>query len=142
MKSACRVPWKNFKSSLEGMLQPQHCLMLQTVRLLKSICKCTCFGGVDIVVNNAGISISKPVADHSIEDWDKLYDILVKGQFLVSKLGVEVMRKTRVWRRHRNIVSKNSVVSGPNNAGYGSAKAAQAHCHVCSLRSLDLTRYA
>jgi rhamnulose-1-phosphate aldolase/alcohol dehydrogenase len=51
------------------------------------------FGGVDIVVNNAGISISKSITDHSIADWDKLYDILVKGQFLVSKVGIEIMRK-------------------------------------------------
>ncbi len=85
------------------------------------------FGGVDIVVNNAGISISKSITDHTIEDWDKLYDILVKGQFLVSKLGVEVMRKQGFGGDIVNIVSKNSVVSGPNNAGYGSAKAAQAH---------------
>ncbi|QEC69168.1 bifunctional aldolase/short-chain dehydrogenase [Panacibacter ginsenosidivorans] len=85
------------------------------------------FGGVDIVVNNAGISISKSITDHSIEDWDKLYDILVKGQFLVSKLGVEIMRKQNIGGDIINIVSKNSVVAGPNNAGYGSAKAAQAH---------------
>ena len=85
------------------------------------------FGGVDIVVNNAGISISKPVTDHSTEDWDKLYDILVKGQFLVSKLAIEVMRKQSIGGDIVNIVSKNAVVSGPNNAGYGSAKAAQAH---------------
>ena len=85
------------------------------------------FGGVDIVVNNAGISISKSITDHSIEDWDKLYDILVKGQFLVSKLAVEMMRKQDRGGDIINIVSKNSVVSGPNNAGYGSAKAAQAH---------------
>jgi len=85
------------------------------------------FGGVDIVVNNAGISISKPITDHSIEDWDKLYNILVKGQFLVSKLGVEMMRKQGFGGDIVNIVSKNSVVAGPNNAGYGSAKAAQAH---------------
>jgi len=85
------------------------------------------FGGVDIVVNNAGISISKSITDHSIEDWDKLYDILVKGQFLVSKLGVEIMRKQNNGGDIINIVSKNSVVAGPNNAGYGSAKAAQAH---------------
>src|SRR5579871_3918098 len=51
------------------------------------------FGGVDIIVNNAGISISKPIAEHSIEDWDKLYNILVKGQFVVSKAAVEIMRK-------------------------------------------------
>ncbi len=85
------------------------------------------FGGVDIIVNNAGISLSKPLTDHTIGDWDKLYDILVKGQFLVSKYGVEIMRKQDVGGDIINIVSKNSVVSGPNNAGYGSAKAAQAH---------------
>ena len=85
------------------------------------------FGGVDIVVNNAGISISKSIAEHSIEDWDKLYDILVKGQFLVSKVAVETMRKQGFGGDIINIVSKNSIVAGPNNAGYGSAKAAQAH---------------
>ncbi|HEY7162745.1 MAG TPA: bifunctional rhamnulose-1-phosphate aldolase/short-chain dehydrogenase, partial [Acidobacteriota bacterium] len=85
------------------------------------------FGGVDIIVNNAGISISKSITDHSTEDWDKLYDILVKGQFLVSKSGVEIMRKQNVGGDIINIVSKNSVVAGPNNTGYGSAKAAQAH---------------
>ena len=85
------------------------------------------FGGVDIIVNNAGISISKSITDHSIADWDKLYDILVKGQFLVSKAGAKVMRKQAIGGDIINIVSKNAVVSGPNNAGYGSAKAAQAH---------------
>jgi rhamnulose-1-phosphate aldolase/alcohol dehydrogenase len=85
------------------------------------------FGGVDIIVNNAGISISKSIADHGIEDWDKLYDILVKGQFLVSQAGIAVMRKQDIGGDVINIVSKNSVVAGPNNAGYGSAKAAQAH---------------
>ena len=85
------------------------------------------FGGVDIIVNNAGISISKSIADHTIADWDKLYDILVKGQFLVSQAGVAVMRKQDIGGDIINIVSKNSVVAGPNNAAYGSAKAAQAH---------------
>jgi rhamnulose-1-phosphate aldolase/alcohol dehydrogenase len=85
------------------------------------------FGGVDIVINNAGISISKPITEHTIADWDKLYDILVKGQFLVSKAGVKIMRKQNIGGDIINIVSKNSIVAGPNNAGYGSAKAAQAH---------------
>jgi rhamnulose-1-phosphate aldolase/alcohol dehydrogenase len=85
------------------------------------------FGGVDIIINNAGISISKSLAEHSISDWDKLYDILVKGQFLVSKSAVEIMRKQGLGGDIINIVSKNSVVAGPNNAGCGSAKAAQAH---------------
>lgn len=85
------------------------------------------FGGVDIIVNNAGISISKPIEAHTIEDWDKLYDILVKGQFLVTQAGVAVMRKQGFGGDVINIVSKNALVSGPNNAGYGSAKAAQLH---------------
>ena len=85
------------------------------------------FGGADIIINNAGISISKPITEHSIADWDKLYDILVKGQFLVSKSGIEIMRKQNLGGDIVNIVSKNAIVAGPNNAGYGSAKAAQAH---------------
>ena len=85
------------------------------------------FGGADIIINNAGISISKPITEHSIDDWDKLYDILVKGQFLVSKKGIEIMRQQDLGGDIVNVVSKNSIVAGPNNAGYGSAKAAQAH---------------
>jgi NAD(P)-dependent dehydrogenase (short-subunit alcohol dehydrogenase family) len=85
------------------------------------------FGGIDLVVNNASISISKPITDHSVEDWDKLYDILVKGQFLVSREGVRIMKNQGIGGDIINIVSKNSVFAGPNNTGYGSAKAAQAH---------------
>jgi rhamnulose-1-phosphate aldolase/alcohol dehydrogenase len=88
---------------------------------------CLAFGGVDIVVNNAGISISKAISEHAPDEFDKLYDILVKGQFIVSKAGVEIMRKQGFGGDIVNIVSKNAVVAGPNNAGYGSAKAAQAH---------------
>lgn len=85
------------------------------------------FGGIDIVVNNAGLSISKPIEEHTTADWDLLYDVLVKGQFLVTQSGVEVMRKQNFGGDILNIVSKNALVSGPNNAGYGSAKAAQLH---------------
>jgi len=85
------------------------------------------FGGVDVVINNAGLSISKKIEDHEEKDWDLLYDVLVKGQFLVSQAGVEVMRKQETGGDILNIVSKNALVSGPDNAGYGSAKAAQLH---------------
>lgn len=85
------------------------------------------FGGVDIVVNCAGISISKPLEEHTEEDWDLLYDILVKGQFLVTQSAVGVMRKQKLDGDLLNIVSKNALVSGPNNAAYGSAKSAQLH---------------
>jgi rhamnulose-1-phosphate aldolase/alcohol dehydrogenase len=85
------------------------------------------FGGVDILVNCAGLSISKPLGEHTEKDWDLLYDVLVKGQFLVTQAGAEVMRKQAIGGDVLNIVSKNALVSGPNNAGYGSAKAAQLH---------------
>jgi rhamnulose-1-phosphate aldolase/alcohol dehydrogenase len=85
------------------------------------------FGGIDIIVNSAGISISKPITDHTEEDWDLLYDILVKGQFLITQAAVDVLRKQSMGGDIINIVSKNALVSGPNNAGYGSAKAAQLH---------------
>jgi rhamnulose-1-phosphate aldolase/alcohol dehydrogenase len=88
---------------------------------------CLAFGGVDIVVNNAGISISQSITDHTEQAWDQLYDILVKGQFLVSQAGVKVMKQQGFGGDIVNIVSKNATVAGPNNAGYGSAKAAQAH---------------
>jgi rhamnulose-1-phosphate aldolase/alcohol dehydrogenase len=85
------------------------------------------FGGVDLIVNNAGLSISKTIADHTEKDWDLLYDVLVKGQFLVTQAASNVMKKQDIGGDIINIVSKNALVSGPNNAGYGSAKAAQMH---------------
>ncbi len=85
------------------------------------------FGGADIVVNCAGLSISKPIEEHTSADWDLLYDVLVKGQFMVTQAGVDIMRKQGLGGDVLNIVSKNALVSGPNNAGYGSAKAAQLH---------------
>jgi len=85
------------------------------------------FGGVDIVINCAGLSISKPLEEHTEKDWDILYDVLVKGQFLVTQKAVDVMRKQNTGGDIINIVSKNALVSGPNNAAYGSAKAAQLH---------------
>ena len=85
------------------------------------------FGGVDIIVNNAGLSISKTIGDHAEKDWDLLYDVLVKGQFFVTQAAVAVMKKQAIGGDVINIVSKNALVSGPNNAGYGSAKAAQLH---------------
>ncbi|TDO19575.1 bifunctional aldolase/short-chain dehydrogenase [Pedobacter duraquae] len=88
---------------------------------------CVSFGGVDIVVNCAGISISKSIQDHTEKDWDLLYTILVKGQFLITQAAVAIMRKQNIGGDILNIVSKNGLVSGPNNSGYGSAKAAQLH---------------
>ena len=85
------------------------------------------FGGIDLIVNNAGLSISKTIEEHTEADWDILYDVLVKGQFLVTQQAVGIMKKQSIGGDILNIVSKNALVSGPNNAGYGSAKAAQLH---------------
>ncbi|MEB0279758.1 MULTISPECIES: bifunctional aldolase/short-chain dehydrogenase [unclassified Mucilaginibacter] len=85
------------------------------------------FGGVDLIVNNAGLSISKTIGDHTEKDWNLLYDVLVKGQFFVTQAAVAVMKQQAIGGDIINIVSKNALVSGPNNAGYGSAKAAQLH---------------
>ncbi len=85
------------------------------------------FGGVDIIVNNAGLSISKTIEDHTQKEWNLLYDVLVKGQFLVTQAATIIMKKQGMGGDVINIVSKNALVSGPNNAGYGSAKAAQLH---------------
>ncbi len=85
------------------------------------------FGGIDIVVNCAGLAISKPIAETAESDWDLLQDVIVKGQFMVSKAGVKMMREQALGGDIVNIASKNGLVSGPNNAGYGTAKAAQTH---------------
>lgn len=85
------------------------------------------FGGVDIVVHSAGLAISKPLADHSSKDWELLQNVMVKGQFLLAQKGVEIMRKQGLGGNIVNIASKNGLVAGPKNVGYGTAKAAQQH---------------
>ncbi|MFD0998400.1 bifunctional aldolase/short-chain dehydrogenase [Ohtaekwangia kribbensis] len=85
------------------------------------------FGGVDIIVNCAGLAISKPLEQTTEKDWDLLNDVIVKGQFMVSKVGVEVLRAQNLGGDIVNIASKNALVAGPNNVGYGTAKAAQTH---------------
>ncbi len=85
------------------------------------------YGGVDIIVNCAGISISKSIEDTTETDWDRLQDILVKGQFLVSQQVTEILRKQNTGGDIVNIASKNALFAGPNNVGYGTAKAAQLH---------------
>lgn len=85
------------------------------------------YGGVDIIVNNAGLSISRALHEHTEREWNLLYDVLVKGQFLMTQAAAALMKNQGTGGDIVNIVSKNALVSGPNNAGYGSAKAAQLH---------------
>ncbi|SEJ07332.1 rhamnulose-1-phosphate aldolase/alcohol dehydrogenase [Cyclobacterium xiamenense] len=88
---------------------------------------CLKFGGVDIIVNCAGLAISKPIDQTTEKDWDILQNVLVKGQFAVSKAAVAILRAQNKGGDIINIASKNALVSGPNNVGYGTAKAAQVH---------------
>lgn len=100
---------------------------------------CLAFGGVDIVVNNAGISISRGFTEYSEAEWDSLQDILVKGQFLVSQAAVKIMRAQGFGGDVINIGSKNALVAGPKNAAYGTAKAAQTH--LSRLMASELGEY-
>jgi NAD(P)-dependent dehydrogenase (short-subunit alcohol dehydrogenase family) len=85
------------------------------------------FGGVDLVVNNAGLSISKPLAETTLEDWDLQHDVMARGSFLVSRAAAQMMRAQGGGGDIVYISSKNSVFAGPNNVAYGAAKADQAH---------------
>jgi len=98
------------------------------------------FGGVDIIVNNAGLSISKTIEDHTQKDWDLLYNVLVKGQFLVTQGTTHILKAQGIGGDIVNVVSKNALVSGPNNAGYGSAKAAQLHLSRLNAAELGAAR--
>ena len=85
------------------------------------------FGGIDLVVNNAGLSISKPLLETTVADWDLQHDVMARGSFLVSRQAALVMIAQRMGGDIIYICSKNAVFAGPNNVGYGAAKADQAH---------------
>ncbi|MDX6256486.1 MAG: hypothetical protein QOJ11_2820 [Frankiales bacterium] len=85
------------------------------------------FGGIDLVVNNAGLSISKPLLETTVEDWDLQHDVMARGSFLVSKAAAAVMVEQKMGGDIVYISSKNSVFAGPNNVAYGATKADQAH---------------
>jgi NAD(P)-dependent dehydrogenase (short-subunit alcohol dehydrogenase family) len=85
------------------------------------------FGGLDLVVNNAGLSISKPLTETTAADWDLLHDVMARGSFLVSREAAKVMEAQGMGGDIIYIVSKNGVFAGPSNVAYGAAKADQAH---------------
>ncbi|MEU9586215.1 bifunctional aldolase/short-chain dehydrogenase [Streptomyces werraensis] len=85
------------------------------------------FGGVDLVVNNAGISLSKPLLETSARDWDLQHSVMARGSFLVSREAARVMTAQRLGGDIVYIASKNAVFAGPHNIAYSAAKADQAH---------------
>jgi len=87
----------------------------------------TSFGGVDLVVNNAGLSISKSLLETTDNDWDVQQDVMAKGSFLVSRAAAATMINQRLGGDIVYIASKNALFAGPNNIAYSAAKASQAH---------------
>jgi rhamnulose-1-phosphate aldolase/alcohol dehydrogenase len=85
------------------------------------------FGGVDLVVNNAGLSVSKSLLDTTVEDWDKQHDVMARGSFIVSREAARLMIAQGMGGDIVYISSKNSVFAGPNNIAYSATKADQAH---------------
>ena len=85
------------------------------------------FGGVDLVVNNAGLSISKPLLETTVADWDIQHDVMARGSFLVSREAARVMIAQAMGGDIVYIASKNALFAGPNNVAYGASKADQAH---------------
>jgi rhamnulose-1-phosphate aldolase/alcohol dehydrogenase len=85
------------------------------------------FGGVDLIVNNAGMSISSSLLDTTVADWDRQHAVMARGSFLVSREGARVMVPQAMGGDIVYIVSKNAIFAGPNNVAYGATKADQAH---------------
>jgi NAD(P)-dependent dehydrogenase (short-subunit alcohol dehydrogenase family) len=85
------------------------------------------FGGVDLVVNNAGLSISKPLVETTSADWDLQHRVMARGSFLVSREAAKAMAAQGLPGDIVYVVSKNAVVAGKGNVAYSAAKADQAH---------------
>ncbi len=85
------------------------------------------FGGVDLVVNNAGLSLSRSLLETTEKDWDLQHDVMAKGSFLVAQAAARAMIAQEMGGDIVYISSKNSIFAGPNNVAYGAAKADQAH---------------
>ena len=85
------------------------------------------FGGVDLVVSNAGLSISAPLLETSVDDWDIQHSVMARGSFLVAREAARLMTAQGMGGDIIYICSKNAVFAGPNNVAYGAAKADQEH---------------
>jgi len=85
------------------------------------------FGGVDLIVNNAGLSISKSLLETTQHDWDLQHDVMARGSFLVSREATRILLDQKLGGDIIYISSKNSVFAGPNNIAYSATKADQAH---------------
>jgi rhamnulose-1-phosphate aldolase/alcohol dehydrogenase len=97
------------------------------------------FGGVDLVVNNAGLSISRSLLETTVRDWDLQHDVMARGSFLVSREAARILIDQAMGGDLVYIVSKNALFAGPNNVAYGASKADQAH--QVRLLAVELGQY-
>lgn len=89
------------------------------------------FGGIDILVSNAGISSAAPVEDTELSMWNRNMDILAKGYFLVSRQAFRAFKQQKLGGNIVFIASKNGLAASPNASAYCTAKAAEIHLARC-----------
>lgn len=89
------------------------------------------FGGIDIIVNNAGLASSAPITETSLTEWNKNWNVLATGYFLVARAGFQLLQQQGRGGSLVFVASKNALVAGKNAAAYSTAKAAEAHLARC-----------
>ncbi|MFQ5795819.1 MAG: bifunctional aldolase/short-chain dehydrogenase [Candidatus Bipolaricaulia bacterium] len=89
------------------------------------------YGGMDVVVSNAGIAISAPIDETDLTDWNRTMDILTKGYYLVSREAFRIWKAQKIGGSLIYVASKNSIAAGKNAAIYAAAKAAELHMARC-----------
>src|SRR5829696_541690 len=89
------------------------------------------YGGVDVVISNAGLASSAPIEETSVEMWDKNHAVLAKGYFLVSREAFKIMKEQGIGGNLIFVASKNALAAGKNASAYSSAKAAELHLARC-----------
>ena len=89
------------------------------------------FGGVDVVVSNAGLASSAPIEETSVELWDRNHAVLAKGYFLVAREAFRIMKEQGIGGNIIFVASKNAMAASKNTSAYSSAKAAELHLARC-----------
>lgn len=89
------------------------------------------FGGIDILVSNAGIASSAPIETTELSMWTRNIDILATGYFLVSREAFRLFRRQKIGGNVVFVASKNGLAASPNASAYCAAKAAEIHLARC-----------
>src|SRR5260221_12847957 len=88
-------------------------------------------GGIDTIVNNAGLASSAPITETSMAEWNRNWNVLATGYFLVAREGFRLLQQQGRGGQLVFIASKNALVAGKNSAAYSTAKAAETHLARC-----------